>query len=567
MAKMKFASPRPKVKEIELATYKVLVVDDEESIHTVTNMALESMNFFDFKLEIFNAYSAKEAKEVLSDNPDIALAFVDVIMETQEAGLDLVNYIRQELKNSLIRLIIRTGQANEFPEMEVIRHYDITDFKSKTDLTIERLFSTTRSSIKQYIQLIELRFKYEETYKQMTTHALTKLSNRAKLYEDCANSDDKVLVLIDIVGFSGINEHYGYETGDYVLKEIAGFLQSMYGDIFDVYHLDNDLFALAAITNTITNIAESVDKIKSDISMLRVITNNFNQTLDATIGVAYETDTNLMRKAELALKEARTSGKNSIKYYSDDLEIIQTLKEASHWGPIVKEGLLNGKILAYYQPIYNLKTNSIAKYELLVRLEHEGEIHTPFKFLNAVACTGQMYDIFKFMFDKACIQAKKTGIKFSVNIGNFELEHKGLVTFIKLTLKNYAVSPKLLSLEILEYASVDGVSIKNTILEIHDLGIEIIIDDFGINCSNFGQLKNLPVDTIKIDGSFIQNLPTDKDSQIIVKTIKIFAQEKNIKLVTEFISDEDVLKAVNDLGIEYGQGFHLGMPSDTLVEV
>ncbi len=87
------------------------------------------------------------------------------------------------------------------------------------------------------------------------------------------------------------------------------------------------------------------------------------------------------------------------------------------------------------------------------------------------------------------------------------------------------------------------------------------MDDFGINCSNFGQIDNLPVDTIKIDGSFIKNLPTCENSNIIVKSIQTFAKEKNIKLVAEFICDEKVLKIVDELGIEYGQGYHLGVPA------
>ena len=123
------------------------------------------MNFSDFELEVLTAYNASEAKEVLNEHDNIALALIDVVMETPEAGLELVDYIRKELKNDFIRLIIRTGQANDFPPMHVIQHYDINDFKEKTELTRERLYTTIRTSIKQYGQLVELQHKYEETYR------------------------------------------------------------------------------------------------------------------------------------------------------------------------------------------------------------------------------------------------------------------------------------------------------------------------------------------------------------------------------------------------------------------
>lgn len=152
-----FKKERVDLPEESKLRYKILVVDDDESIHQVTNFALEGMHFSDFNIEILTAYSAQEARDVLMEHDDVALALVDVVMETPEAGLDLVNYIRKNLQNKMIRLIIRTGQANNFPEMEVTQQYDINDFKEKTELTVEKLFITVRTSIKQYEQLLELK--------------------------------------------------------------------------------------------------------------------------------------------------------------------------------------------------------------------------------------------------------------------------------------------------------------------------------------------------------------------------------------------------------------------------
>lgn len=564
MANLKFAKEKNNNNELFIDTkpYKILIVDDEQSIHDITNIALNSMNFSDFKIEILTAYNASQAREILAKHKDVALALIDVVMETPTSGLDLVNYIRNELNNELIRLVIRTGQANNFPAMEVIQHYDINDYKDKTELTIERLYTTVRSSIKQYEQLIRLDKKYKDTYKQMTTNQLTLLPNRMKLHEDCIEEINRTLILIDIVGFSVINDSSGYDSGNFVLKELGAFLFSMYNSDFNVYHLESDLFALVTKENFSDNIFVAVEKIKDDISKLHMVTNNFNQTIDTTIGVAYQSEKHIMRKAELALKEARSTGRNKIKYYSDDLKIIKRFNKIRQWAPLVKQGILNGDILPYYQPIYDLTTNKIDKYELLIRLKHNDEIYLPIKFLSASQDSGQMYDIFKFMFTQACIQVEKTSYKFSVNIGDSEFYNDGIVDFVKSTMDKYNIGPGFLSLEILEYNSISGEhEIKDSIAKIHELGIEIVIDDFGIECSNFGQIENLPVDVIKIDGSFIKNLPTCKNSQIIVKSIQTFADAKNIKLVAEYVCDKDVYDMVKTLNINYAQGYYLGKPT------
>ena len=562
MANITFAKEKKTDFQVKKKVQKILVVDDDQSIHDITNMALKAMDFTEFDLEVYNAYSASEAKEILSQEDDIALALIDVVMDTPTAGLDLVNFIRNDLQNKLIRLIIRTGQANDFPEMHVIQHYDINDFKEKTELTLERLFTTIRTSVKQYEQLIELQNKYEETYRQLTSNSLTHLPNRIKLIEDFSQKSNQTLILIDIIGFSIINETNGYDVGDFVLKELGGFLVAMYSSTFKVYHLNNDLFALVTTSDHMDDLIANVEKIKDDISKLHIVTDNFNKTIETTIGVAYQTEEDVMRKAELALKEARNTGRNQIKFYSSDLKVIQQINDTNRWAPIIKHGLEHGGIMAYVQPIHRVDDKSIDKYELLVRLEHEGTVYTPFYFLTAAKNSGQLYNIFKFMFEQGCILALRTGYRFSINISDCELSNAGLLEFITATMKKYAVDPGLLSLEILEYNAIShSMEIKEMLITIHALGIELIVDDFGVQCSNFGQTEHLPISTLKIDGSYIQNVHECVNSQIVVKTIQTFAREKGLKLIAEFVCDKEVFDKVKDLGIQYVQGYYLSQPA------
>jgi len=133
--------------------WKVLIVDDEEDIRTLTKINLKGFEFDGRKLHFLEADSAASAKKILAEHDDIALALIDVVMETDEAGLRLVEYIRDELNRHMIRLIIRTGQPGIAPERYIIDNFDIDDYKDKTELTIDKLYTTVRSAIKAYREL------------------------------------------------------------------------------------------------------------------------------------------------------------------------------------------------------------------------------------------------------------------------------------------------------------------------------------------------------------------------------------------------------------------------------
>ena len=134
-------------------SWKVLVVDDEVDIRTLTKLSLKGFNFDQRGLQFFEAGSAYQARQLLAEHDDIAVALIDVVMETDDAGLKLVEYIRDELKNRMIRLVIRTGQPGIAPERYVIENFDIDDYKDKTELTATRLYTTVRSAIKAYRDL------------------------------------------------------------------------------------------------------------------------------------------------------------------------------------------------------------------------------------------------------------------------------------------------------------------------------------------------------------------------------------------------------------------------------
>lgn len=147
------------------SSWKILIVDDEIEIHNITKLALKEFIFEKKLITFFSAYSGKEAKEIIKNNDDIALILLDVVMETEEAGLAVVKYIRDILNNKIVRIILRTGQPGQIPEDVVIVNYDINDYKSKTELTNKKLFTTVVTALRSFSSLNQIESSKSELEK------------------------------------------------------------------------------------------------------------------------------------------------------------------------------------------------------------------------------------------------------------------------------------------------------------------------------------------------------------------------------------------------------------------
>lgn len=156
--------------------WRILIVDDDESVHQVTKLVLSDAEIEHRKLDIVSAYSSKEAKEIMLKDDSFCMAFVDVVMETNHAGLELVEWIRNEQKNKLIRLVLRTGQAGSAPEARVIKEFDINDYKEKTDFTANKMMTTVYASIRAYRDIVTIQRSLDAFKKLIeATHDLLKV--------------------------------------------------------------------------------------------------------------------------------------------------------------------------------------------------------------------------------------------------------------------------------------------------------------------------------------------------------------------------------------------------------
>lgn len=141
-------------KEIISNRFKVVIADDDDEVHKLTKMILEDFTFEGMGLEFIDAYSGRETIELFENNDDIALVFLDVVMENDHSGLEVVKYIRDDLKNNFVRIVLRTGQPGKAPEEKIIAEYDINDYKSKTELTVQKLYTTLYSGLRSYRDLM-----------------------------------------------------------------------------------------------------------------------------------------------------------------------------------------------------------------------------------------------------------------------------------------------------------------------------------------------------------------------------------------------------------------------------
>jgi len=177
--------------------WRILVIDDDESVHQVTRLVLSDANIENRALDIVSAYSSKQAQGILSEDNSFCMAFVDVVMETDHAGLELVEWIRNDLKNQDIRLVLRTGQAGTAPEAKVIKEFDINDYKEKTDFTAGKMTTTVYASIRAYRDIMTIQRSLDAFKKLITaTHDLLKI-NQFKTFGSAALEHLLTLMEVD----------------------------------------------------------------------------------------------------------------------------------------------------------------------------------------------------------------------------------------------------------------------------------------------------------------------------------------------------------------------------------
>ncbi len=404
-------------------------------------------------------------------------------------------------------------------------------------------------------------YEKEKIIQEQYTDKLTKLPNRQKLVEDLKNIKNAKLALIDIAKFRDINEFYGYEIGDLLLKKFAKILQSfeIYG--LNYYRLSNDIFAILMLKNNLLDSPKKIlNHILEELIKKTIKVENNDLLLSYFCGVvSFKEYKNHLTLAEFALSLAKIK-KKEILFLDEHLDEYEKIRKNKELVLIIKDAILNNNILVYGQKIIDNKTNSI-KYETLMRLKtKDGKILSPFLFLDVSKKANLYLELTKILVEKACNFFKNKDVDFSINLTIEDIKDANTIDFIFKTIKDTNTASKI-TFEIVESEAIDDFNlVKNFIEKSKNLNCKIAIDDFGTGYSNFEYIINLNVDFLKIDGSLIKTIDKDKNIELVTKTINSFAKTLNIKTVAEFVHNKEVLQKIIDLDIDYSQGFYLHEP-------
>lgn len=370
--------------------------------------------------------------------------------------------------------------------------------------------------------------------------ALTALPNRNKLIEDIKKYNS--LILIDIEDFSDINDVFGFEKGDKVLKELSVQLKNEYKN---VYRIGSDEFAICFLEKITENFLKKLinKKIKIENINISLImgASNFKERL-------YES-------AEMALKFAVKLKNKKYLLYDESMYLKQ--KEKLNKINLLKNVLEKRNIIPYYQCIVD-KSGNIVKYESLMRIKINNKIETPFFFIDLIKEARLYSDFSRIMIEKVLKDIEKIPMKVSINLSYDDIANEEMRSFILNSINE--TNAKKIVFEILESESVQNYKkVRSFINKAKEKGIEIAIDDFGSGYSNFVRVLNLEPDIIKIDASLIKNIQNPKNYKMVALIVE-FAKSFNLKTVAEFVSDKEIFDIAKNMGIEEFQGYYFCRP-------
>ncbi len=370
--------------------------------------------------------------------------------------------------------------------------------------------------------------------------SLTSLPNRNKLIEDIKKYSS--LILIDIEDFSDINDVFGFEKGDKVLKELSAQLKNEYKN---VYRIGSDEFAVCFF-----------EKITGDF-LKRLINKKIkieNINISLIIG-ASNFKKRLYESAEMALKFAIRLKNKKYLLYDESMYLKQ--KEKLDKINLLKNALEKKDIIPYYQGIVD-RNGNIVKYESLMRIKINGKIESPYFFMDLIKEARLYSDFSRIMIEKVLKDIEIIDKKISINLSYDDIANKEMRNFILNSINSK--NAKKIIFEILESESIQNYEeVKSFINNAKEKGIEIAIDDFGSGYSNFVRVLNLEPDIIKIDASLIKNIKELKN-QKMVELIVDFAKSFKLKTVAEFVSSKEIFDIVKNMGIDEFQGFYFCEP-------
>ena len=389
-----------------------------------------------------------------------------------------------------------------------------------------------------------------------------------------ANGLRGALILCDIDEFRAVNESGGHEVGDRVLVEFARHVESLQPRPALTARLGGDDFALVFPG------LSSAEAIVLARGLNQVVAypaaegeSAVRSRLSASVGIVLFNDAasgadGLLANGEIALAQARAKGHGSWHLYSGDDPYREVAGRRAHWRAEVEQALDEGRFVMFFQPIRHIASGRVGHYEALLRLKgKDGALVAPGLFIDVAESTGLIRRIDRWVIEAvvAFVADQEPEVKVALNLSSRSFDDDVAFETMKAALERHGVAGGRLLLEITETAALANFSSATRIMgQLRGLGCAFGLDDFGVGYSSFQYLKELPVDFVKIDGSFIKGLLLNQDDVVFVKALNDAVQGFGKYTIAEFVEDEATLSILRDIGVDYAQGYLIGRPEPGL---
>lgn len=540
--------------------WSILLVDDEPDVHAATCLALKNLVIEERPLSFLHAYSAKEAKQILARAKNIAVAIIDVVMETDEAGLQLVHYIRNQLNNHNLRIILRTGQPGYAPELKTIQQYDINDYRTKTELTQTRLYTSLTIAVRSYSQIKQIEtLAYQDS--------LVDLPNRNAMLEKLTHNQQAgyVVALIDLDNFSDINSIIDDSFGDSVLVSVADRLRKNFSHYTFIARLGSDLFGLYGPAEEV-----NPDNIFLEFSEPFLVNNSESLRLSATGGLVtlcqeLKPAAEILKNAGAALKQAKRLVRGKAIYFKT--EQSHAARDRIKMLTMLRSSLSEQHLELYFQPFVRLTDKKVIGAECLLRWQTPGgKFIPPDIFIPIAEQSGLMIAIGEWVVRTALSWRKRIAayvddsFRVAINISQMQFAEPDFVSKLLALFEESEVPGNQIELELTESVAIESFErLESNLLKLQSTGIHISMDDFGTGYSSLSVLQKLKLNRLKIDRSFISG-PMATGSFDMAKTIITMADHLSLNTIAEGIETEGQCQALLAAGCQDGQGYLFSKP-------
>ena len=463
--------------------------------------------------------------------------------------------------------------------------------KGKVQLLLEQVQEQSQQLLKTKEELeteISERKNTQEQLSYLAYHdGLTDLPNRTLFMDRLTQGlirlafhrRSAAVLFFDLDHFKHINDTLGHNIGDMLLKAVSERLKSCVREGDTVARLGGDEFAIMladlARPEDVPLIAQKVTETLSQPFQIK----DHQLFITTSIGISlYPSDCNdpeaLLKAADLAMYRAKEQGRNNYQFYHPTLNTIAAERLSIETG--LRQALEREEFLLHYQPLLDLATGHVIGIEALVRWRPpDGSLVSPAKFIPVAEETGLILSIGEWVLRTACRQTRAwqdagfRNLRVSVNLSARQFHQKNLIQTIDKILKETGLDPRFLELELTESIMQNAQEIIETLHEINARGMEISVDDFGTGYSSLSYLKRLPIQTLKVDQSFVKNIAMGTDDMVIVISIINLAHNLGLKAIAEGVETAEQLQSLRWLNCDRMQGylFSRPLPADEITKL